>query len=146
MDSLSETYRPLREHYKNLWKPETTPQITSLMLETTQSRDGSPAPATRLVGRTLRMLVPKLELTNFENKPKRYDSKYIDTGQTLIPLKEGDKVRIRDTLKNNWMRKAKVIEEDKSPRSYVVKTEDGNHLRNNRSHLLLTKSHLQMVA
>ena len=37
------------------------------------------------------------------------------------------------------MRKAKVIEQHKSPRSYIVKTEDGNHLRRNRSHLLLRK-------
>ena len=36
------------------------------------------------------------------------------------------------------MRKAKVIEQHKSPRSYIVKTEDGNHLRRNRSDLLLT--------
>ena len=37
------------------------------------------------------------------------------------------------------MRKAKVAEQHKSPRSYIVKTEDGNHLRRNCSHLLLTR-------
>ena len=37
------------------------------------------------------------------------------------------------------MRKAKVVEQHKSPRSYIVKTEDGNHLWRNRSHLLLTR-------
>ena len=83
------------------------------------------------------MLVPKLETTNIENKPKRHDSKNIYTGQTLKPLKEGDNVCIRDTLKNNWMRKAKVIEQHKSPQSYIVKTEDGNQLRCDHSHLLL---------
>ena len=113
--------------------------MTLLILRTAPSHDGSPAPATRLMGGTFRMLVPKLETTNFENKPKRHDSKYIYTGQTLKPLKEGDNVRIRDTLKNNWMRKAKVIEQHKSPRSYIVKTEDGNHLQHNHSHLLLTR-------
>ena len=61
------------------------------------------------------------------------------TGQTLKPLNEGDTLCIRDTLKNNWIRKAKFIEQHKSPRSYIVKTEDGNHLRRNRSHLLLRK-------
>ena len=43
-------------------------------------------------------------------------------------LKEGGNVCIRDALKNNWMRKAKVIEQHNSPRSYIVKTEDGNKL------------------
>ena len=37
------------------------------------------------------------------------------------------------------MRNAKVIEQHKSIRSYIVKTEDGNHLRRNRNHLLLTR-------
>ena len=46
---------------------------------------------------------------------------YIYTGQTLKPLEEGDNVRIRDTRKNNWMRKAKVVEQHKSPRSYLLK-------------------------
>ena len=64
---------------------------------------------------------------------------YIYIGQTLKPLKEGDNIHIRDTLKNNWMRKAKVAEQHRSPRSYIVKTEDGNHLRRNCSHLLLTR-------
>ena len=90
------------------------------MLQTASIRDGSPVPVTKLMGRTLRTLVPKLEKKNIQNKPKRHDSKYIYTGQTLKPLKEGDNVRIRDTLKNNWMRKAKVAEQHKSTRSYIV--------------------------
>ena len=52
-------------------------------------------------------------------------------------MREGDDVRIRDTLKNNWLRNVKVIGKHKSPRSYTVRIEDGNHLRNDRSHLLL---------
>ena len=115
-------------------RTEDDPQMTLLMLRTTPLRDGSPAPATKLMGRTLTTVVPKFETTNIENKPKRHGSKYIYTGQTLKPLKEGDNVRIRDTRKNNWMRKAKVVEQHKSPRSYIVKAEDGNHLRRNRSH------------
>ena len=59
--------------------------------------------------------------------------KFIYTGQILKPLKEGDNAHIRDTLKNNWMRKAKVIEQHKPPRSYIVKIDDGNHLRRNHS-------------
>ena len=58
-------------------RTEDDPQMTLLMLRTTPLRDGSPAPATKLMGRTLTTLVPKLETTNIENKPKRHGSKYI---------------------------------------------------------------------
>ena len=51
--------------------------MTLLMLQTAPLRDGSPVPVTKLMGRTLRTLVPKLETTNIQNKPKRHDSKYI---------------------------------------------------------------------
>ena len=37
------------------------------------------------------------------------------------------------------MRKAKVVGQHKSPRSYIVRTEDGNHRRRNPTHLLLTR-------
>ena len=113
--------------------------MTLLMLRTAPLHDGPPAPAAKPMSRTLRTLVPKLETANIENKPKTHDPKYIYTGQTLKPLKEGGNLRIRDTLKNNLIRKAKVVEQHKSPRSYIVKTKDGNHLRRYRSHLLLTR-------
>ena len=51
------------------------PQMTLLMLRTAPLRVGSPTPATKLVGRTLRTLVSKLETTNIKNKPKRHGSK-----------------------------------------------------------------------
>ena len=63
-----------------------------LMLRTAPSRDGSPASATRRMGRTLRTLVPKLDTKKLENKPKRHDSKYI-----YIQDKHYGNVRIRDT-------------------------------------------------
>ena len=108
--------------------------MTLLMLHTAPLRDGSPAPATRLMGRTLRTLVPKLEttdswLTDIESSSKRYDSKNVCTGQVLKPLRGADKVRITEAFRNNWLRKAKFIEQQMSPRSYIVKTEDGNKLR-----------------
>ena len=43
--------------------------MTLLMLQTAPSCDGSSAPVTRLMSGTLGTLVPKLEMTNFENKP-----------------------------------------------------------------------------
>ena len=40
---------------------------------------------------------------------KRDDSKNICTGQVLKPWREGGNVHAKDTLKNNWLRKAKFI-------------------------------------
>lgn len=57
----------------------------------------------------------------------------------LKPLAEDNNVCIRDALKDKWLRKAKVIRKNKSPPSDIVKTEIGNHLQRNQSHLLLTK-------
>ena len=53
------------------------PQMALLLLRTAPLRDGYPAPVTKLMGRKLRTLVPKLEITNIENKPKRHDSKHV---------------------------------------------------------------------
>ena len=78
------------------------------------------------MGITLRTLVPKLETTDVENSLKRYDSKNICTGQVLKQLGEGNNVRIRDALQNNWIKKATVIGQHKSAQSYIVKIEDGN--------------------
>ena len=44
--------------------------MTLLMLRTAPLRDGPPASATKLIGRTLITLVPKLETANIE-KPKK---------------------------------------------------------------------------
>ena len=45
--------------------------MTLLMLGKAPLRDGPPASATKLIGRTLITLVPKLETANIENKPKK---------------------------------------------------------------------------
>ena len=47
-------------------------------------------------------------------------------------------VRIRDKEKGTWPLKAKVIEKDKTPRSFVVESEKGTTLQRNRQDLLLT--------
>lgn len=62
-----------------------------------------------------------------QDKPRR----------SLVPLGEGEVVRIRD---GTWARKAKVILAVQ-PRSYQVVTEDGTVLRRNRQHLLKTTEH-----
>ena len=103
--------------------------MTLLMLRTAPLNDGLPVSTTKLISRTLRKLVAQLETTEVESSPKRYDSKSICTGKVPKPLRESESdICISDTLKNNWMKKATVLGQDQLPRSYTVKTEDGNHL------------------
>ena len=59
---------------------------------------------------------------------------------SLLPLTRNDTVRLEQGC--NWNQKATVLEEV-GPRSYRVKTEDGQILRRNRKSLLKTKETLQ---
>ncbi|TRY57634.1 hypothetical protein DNTS_005336 [Danionella cerebrum] len=58
------------------------------------------------------------------------------TAKGLEPLHNNDTVRLEDC--NTWSKRATVLEQV-NPRSYIVKTEDGHHLRRNRRSLLKTK-------
>ena len=56
-----------------------------------------------------------------QSSSKRDDSKNICTGQVLKLLRESDNIRIKDSIKNNWLRQAKVIGQRKSPQSNIIK-------------------------
>ena len=74
--------------------------------------------------------------------PAKFQPKYSDnqrhyynrSAKELPDIPVGSTVRI---LKDNsWPTKAKVAAKAQSPRSYFVKTEEGNTLRRNRRNLL----------
>ncbi|XP_077551245.1 uncharacterized protein LOC144164877 [Haemaphysalis longicornis] len=93
--------------------------------------DGN-SPGELLQGRRLRTPLP-----DFSEQPRITVRKHQQQEQprrSLVPLGEGEVVRIRD---GTWARKAKVIRAVQ-PRSYRVVTEDGKVLRRNRQHLLKT--------
>uniref|UniRef100_A0A8C6T6T6 Integrase catalytic domain-containing protein n=1 Tax=Neogobius melanostomus TaxID=47308 RepID=A0A8C6T6T6_9GOBI len=106
------------------------------------------SPAELLMNRKLRTTLPcytetkqnmviQTKLDYQKRKQKRY---YDKATKTLSPLAKDDVVRIQD--QNAWSRKATVLQEV-GPRSYEVRTEDGNVLRRNRRNLLKTKEHFQ---
>lgn len=66
---------------------------------------------------------------------KRQKANYDKSSRSLVPLAKYDTVRLEDSY--NWGKKATVLEEV-SPRSYTVRTEDGQILRRNRRSLLKT--------
>lgn len=102
------------------------------------------SPAEMLMGRKLRTTLPYLtqpkKIKGLQKKQmqlkKRQKMNYDKTSRSLRPLANNDTVRLEDC--NTWHRKATVLEEV-YPRSYTVKTEDGQILRRNRRSLLKTQ-------
>uniref|UniRef100_A0A3Q2EKA6 Integrase catalytic domain-containing protein n=1 Tax=Cyprinodon variegatus TaxID=28743 RepID=A0A3Q2EKA6_CYPVA len=101
------------------------------------------SPAEILMGRRLRTTLPYTsEPKQKEVKQKqkhlqrRQKANYDKSTKSLVPLARHDTVRIHDS--STWSKKATVLQEV-SPRSYNVKTEDGQVLRRNRRSLLKTQ-------
>ncbi|KAE8291509.1 Retrovirus-related Pol polyprotein from transposon 17.6 Protease [Larimichthys crocea] len=101
------------------------------------------SPAEILMGRRLRTTLPytseqkqKEVKQKLKDLQKRQKANYDKSTKSLVPLARHDTVRIHDS--STWSKKATVLEEV-SPRSYNVKTEDGQVLRRNRRSLLKTQ-------
>lgn len=105
------------------------------------------SPAELLMNRKIRTTLPyyteikESEVLTKMDTLKRRQKHYFDKStKPLSPLAKDDVVRIQD--QDTWSRKATVLQEV-GPRSYEVRTEDGNVFRRNRRNLLKTKEHFQ---
>lgn len=106
------------------------------------------SPAELLMGRRLRTTLPYTAQQRkhpevrkkLKNLQKRQEVHYDKSSRSLTPLVRHDTVRVGES--NIWSRKATVLE-GVGPRSYTVKTEDGQILRRNRRSLLKTPETLQ---
>ena len=106
------------------------------------------SPAELLMGRRLRTTLPNIAKQKWHKEvrqkqkrlQKRQKVNYDKASRSLAPLARHDTVRLEDC--NIWSKKATVLEEV-SPRSYTVRTEDGQILRRNRRSLLKTRETLQ---
>ena len=109
------------------------------------------SPAELLMGRRLRTTLPHTEKQKKNNimrqKQKslqnRQKANYDKASKCLLPLSKHDTVRVEDS--NYWSKKATVLKEV-GPRSYTVRTEDGQILRRNRRSLLKTPETLEQSA
>uniref|UniRef100_A0A3Q2YZ04 Integrase catalytic domain-containing protein n=1 Tax=Hippocampus comes TaxID=109280 RepID=A0A3Q2YZ04_HIPCM len=106
------------------------------------------SPAELLMNRKLRTTLPCNSETR-QNKDIQSKMDYLKSKQkqrydkatkTLPPLVKDDVVRIQD--QKMWNKKATVLKEV-GPRSYEVRTKDGNVFRRNRRDLRKTKEHFQ---
>ena len=60
---------------------------------------------------------------------------------TMVMNFAGHKFRATPEIKAKWSTKAKVVEQHHTPRSYIIRTEEGQTLRRNRRDLLHTGEH-----
>ena len=108
------------------------------------------SPAELLMGRRLRTTLPytaKQKKNIIGQKQKslqnRQKANYDKVSKSLVSLSPNDTVRLQDF--KYWNRKATVLKEV-APRSYNVRTEDGQVLRRNRRSLLKTPETLEQSA
>ncbi|MGH0170178.1 UNVERIFIED_CONTAM: hypothetical protein FKN15_058554 [Acipenser sinensis] len=114
------------------------------------------SPAQMLMNRRLRsklpcskkLLIPtmhktpaeiKLQLEGSRQKQKFFFDKH---GKDLPALNRGDSVRVQSYMDGKWNR-AVVKDLAQTPRSYLVETPDGQVLRRNRRHLMMTREAAQ---
>ena len=106
------------------------------------------SPAQALMNRRLRstlpispqVLTPKLldqsAFLSQREKEQTIQKKYFDVGtQPLPPLNQHDQVRMKKDHQSKWQ-PATVVKQHNTPRSYLVKSEDGVVYRRNRRHLM----------
>lgn len=129
---------------KNILKKCDDPHLGLLAYRNTPLAGLKASPAQLLMGRSLRTTVPTIpkklrpklipysQFAESESTRKMGGKAYHDKhrrARTLKPLAPGDEVWITDLE-----RRGKIVELDKTPRSYIVATSQGT-LRRNRRHL-----------
>ena len=136
---IERTIQTVKNSLKKTMTSNEDPFLPLLALWTTPGKDRL-SPAQKLMGRTLRTIIPSvkhhLKTTNSVKISKKTTAQYNSKARNLNDLHPGERVRLRAAVK--WSKKGEVIARDKNPRSYHVKTQTGNVLRRSRRHLLKT--------
>ena len=115
------------------------PYLAVLAHRSCPDPNGDPSPAEKLMNRQLRtrlpaVMPPKENQTAIQIKnmqKKRNQAFYHDRNAKELPkLYEGSTVRVyqhnNPAIKAKWSTKAKVVEQHHTPRSYIIRTEEGD--------------------
>ncbi|RXN12286.1 Transposon Ty3-I Gag-Pol poly [Labeo rohita] len=129
------------------------PALALLSYRDTPTEPTRESPAKLLMGRRLRTTVPtfkqnlkpkcpniikvKLNDTRAKSANERtYNRRY--SARLLPSLQKGDKVHVKTDAEKQWKTMGVIMDFAGTPRSLVVKTSEGDMVRRNRQHLLLT--------
>lgn len=134
---VERTIQTVKRTLKKAMSSSQDPYLALLALRTTPFTD-APAPATQMMGRRLRTILPHID-HQYENKQK---NPLTSSACELPELNPGDSVRVLSD--NKWKMKGRVLEKLIYPRSYLVETEKGTKIRRNRRHLLKTKENIHI--
>ena len=148
------TVQTIKKFLEKADKKNEDPYLAILAHRSCPDPSGDPSPAEKRMGRKLRTRLPvvrppqeqhtRIAFRNMEKKQKQ--AFYHDQHSKELPtLDKGSTVRIDQqstpSTKANWTTKAKIIRDHRTPRSYLVKTEEGQTLRRNRRAIMPTKEY-----
>ena len=129
---------------KNILKKNDDPYMRLMAYRSTPLQNGA-SPCQLLMGREIRTALPRISAesvpANIREREERYRRQQAVTfnrrhrATELPTLNEGETVLIRDQN-----RRGQVIEQNTSPRSYVVQTDQGSTIRRNRGSLIALPS------
>ena len=109
-------------------------------VRTSSGPENNTPPSTLFYNRPIRTLLPTCNRNSKIINNKQHQNNCVESNskKVLPPLKENDIVHLYDGT--NWTIKGKIIEQLKDqPRSYLVKTQNGNIIKRNRKDILLSK-------
>ena len=136
---VKRTIKTIKKTLKKAFKSKEEPYLAPLALRTSPGPDNNTPPATFLYSRPIRTILPSMN-TNIAIKNKKIYRKSTsdECNYTNLPhLKKNDKVRLHDGF--TWKIKGEIVEHlNKPTRLYLIRTENGNILRRNRKHILLS--------
>ena len=139
---IERTIHKVKLTLKKALRNNQDPYLAILALRTTSQKNGMSSPATCLMNRNLRTILPSFNVNKKQGKPKNpkpsmLKQNYDQHAKEHKPLEPGATVRYRKH--NTWSKKGRVVKKLSQPRSYQIETESGNIIRRNRRHLMNTR-------
>ena len=143
---VENSIKNIKKMLKEAKKADNDPYLALLSYHSSPTADGLPSPAERMFRRKIRNrllsfqpLVKNQSLLSKLQKNRVKQKFYHDRNtKDVCKLSPRVTVRIRQGDKKEWSTKCKMVSNTKFPRSYIVATSCGNHLRRNRKDLLST--------
>ena len=132
---VERTIQLVKKTLRKAFKHNDDPYLALLSTRVCSGPYNNTPPATLFYNRPIRSIVPSLNKKfNLINKKLNRELKNSKLKRNLPELNVDQKVRLHDG--KSWSKRGDISGKATQPRSYFVRTENGNILRRNRKHLL----------